>query len=146
MVKVSHGVLVQVTKCTSALLSPTNLALLTLLLYQCNAVLLTLSSMLSFYKGLLWTTAISFIKFQQNSFIWWISTKLICDALQQNREQMAQAYFEIWAIEVGIGVRNNSSIDSEIFVFLHALMFSITFKSSAFSAAFHIQTLKKRKL
>ena len=32
---------VQVTKCISALMPPTNLALLTLLLYQCNAVLLT---------------------------------------------------------------------------------------------------------
>ena len=29
----------------------------------------------------------------------------ICDALQQNREQVAQAYFEMWAIEVGIGVK-----------------------------------------
>ena len=28
----------------------------------------------------------------------------ICDALQQNREQATQAYFEIWTIEVGIGV------------------------------------------
>ena len=25
---------------------------------------------------------------------------LICDALQQNREQVAQVYFEIWAIEL----------------------------------------------
>ena len=40
----------------------------------------------------------------------------ICDALQQNREQVAHAYFEIWTIEVGIGVKNNSSVDFEIFV------------------------------
>ena len=29
--------------------------------------------------------------------------QLICAALQQNREQVAQVYFEIWTIEVGIG-------------------------------------------
>ena len=27
----------------------------------------------------------------------------VCDALQQNREQVVQAYFEIWVIEVGMG-------------------------------------------
>ena len=43
----------------------------------------------------------------------------ICDALQQNREQVAQAYFEIWTIEVGIEVKNNSSVDSEIYVFFY---------------------------
>ena len=32
-------------------------------------------------------------------------TGTICDALQQNREQVAQAYFEIWAIEVAIWVK-----------------------------------------
>ena len=42
----------------------------------------------------------------------------ICDALQQNREQVAQAYFEIWAIEFGMVVKNDSSDDFEIFVFL----------------------------
>ena len=31
------------------------------------------------------------------------TTDDICDALQQNREQVAQAYFEIWTIEVGMG-------------------------------------------
>ena len=31
---------------------------------------------------------------------------------------MAQAYFEIWVIEVGKGVKNNSSVDFEIFVSL----------------------------
>ena len=35
----------------------------------------------------------------------------MCDALQQNREQVVQAYFEIWTIEVGIGVKNNSAVD-----------------------------------
>ena len=38
-------------------------------------------------------------------------------ALQQNKEQVAQAYFEIWAIEVGIGVKDDSSVDFEMFVF-----------------------------
>ena len=49
-----------------------------------------------------------------------------CDALQQNREQVAQFYIEIWTIEVGIGMKNDSSVYFEIFVFLHTLMFSIT--------------------
>ena len=39
----------------------------------------------------------------------------LCDALQQNREQVAQAYFEIETIGVGIGVKNNSLVDFEIF-------------------------------
>ena len=39
----------------------------------------------------------------------------ICDALQQNREQVAQAYFEIWTTEVGTGMKNNSSVNFEIF-------------------------------
>ena len=30
-----------------------------------------------------------------------------CDVLQQNRQQVAQANFEIWANEVGIGVKND---------------------------------------
>ena len=47
----------------------------------------------------------------------------ICDGLQQNREQVAQAYFQIWAIEVGIGGENDSSVDFEIFVFLRTLYF-----------------------
>ena len=50
-----------------------------------------------------------------------------CDALQQNRKQVTQAYFEIWAIEVSIGVKNNSPADFKIFVFFAYLnMFSIT--------------------
>ena len=32
----------------------------------------------------------------------------ICHSLQQGREQVAQAYFEIWTIEVGIGMKNKS--------------------------------------
>ena len=32
-------------------------------------------------------------------------SNLKCDAIQQNSEQVAQAYFEICAIEVGIGVK-----------------------------------------
>ena len=43
----------------------------------------------------------------------------MCDALQQNREQVARAYFQIWTNEVGIGVKNNPSVDFEIFVFSH---------------------------
>ena len=38
-----------------------------------------------------------------------------CDALQQNRKQVLQVYFEIRTIEVGVGVKNNSSVDFEIF-------------------------------
>ena len=48
-------------------------------------------------------------------------TLIICDALQQNKEHVAQANFEIWMIEVGIRVKNNSSVDIEIFVFIHTL-------------------------
>ena len=84
---------------------------------------------------------------------------MIYDPLQQNREQVAQAYFEIWTIEVGLGVKNNSSVDFEIFVFLHTLIclsppcnFLLIFKhfstkkNSAFSAACHIQNCRNRKL
>ena len=41
----------------------------------------------------------------------------VCDALQQTREQVTQAYFEIWTIEVGIVVKNNLYVDFEIFFF-----------------------------
>ena len=86
---------------------------------------------------------------------------LIFDALQQNREQVAQGYFEIWTIEVGIGVKNNSSVDFEMFAFfLHTLMcflsppcnFWLIFKhfptkrKSAFAVACHIQNYRNRKL
>ena len=40
-----------------------------------------------------------------------------CDALQQNREQVKHVYFETWAIEVGIGVKNDSSFEFEDYVF-----------------------------
>ena len=43
---------------------------------------------------------------------------LICDALQQNREHDAHAYFEIWTIEFGTGVKNNSPVNFEIFYFI----------------------------
>ena len=33
-------------------------------------------------------------------------------------EQVAQVYFEIWTIKVGIGVKNNSSVDFETFLFI----------------------------
>ena len=47
-----------------------------------------------------------------------------CDALQQNREQVALAYFEMWVIEVGIGVKNDSSVDFEIcFLFFYFFKF-----------------------
>ena len=53
---------------------------------------------------------------------------LVCAALQQNREQVTQAYFEVWAIEAGIHieVKNNSSVNFEIFLYI-PYMFSITF-------------------
>ena len=38
-----------------------------------------------------------------NSNVVIIAWRLQCDALQQNREQVPQAYFEIWTIEVGMG-------------------------------------------
>ena len=48
---------------------------------------------------------------------------IICDALQHNRGQVSHwVYFEIWTIEVGTGVKNNSSGDFEIISY----MFSIT--------------------
>ena len=56
-----------------------------------------------------------------------LSTR-ICGALQQNREQVTETYFEIWTIHVGIGVKNNSSVDFEIFVFVfftYLNMFSV---------------------
>ena len=52
------------------------------------------------------------------------TVNLICDTFQQNREQVTQVYFEIWTIEVGIGVKNNSFVDIEIFIILHTLKFS----------------------
>ena len=50
----------------------------------------------------------------------------MCDALQQNREQVAHAYFEIWTKEVGIGMKNNLSVDFEIcFLFVCLFVFYI---------------------
>ena len=46
-----------------------------------------------------------------------LSDEKNCDALQQNRNQVVLEYFEIWAIEVGIGVKNDSPVKFEIFVF-----------------------------
>ena len=40
--------------------------------------------------------------------------KSICDAVQQNMEQVIPAFFEK-AIEVGIEVKNDSSVDFQIF-------------------------------
>ena len=54
-----------------------------------------------------------------------LSVNLTCDALQQNREQVANANFEEWTFEVGIAVKNNSFVDFEIFVF-YTLMSSMT--------------------
>ena len=39
----------------------------------------------------------------------------ICDALQQNGEQITQAYFKIWTIEVG-GMKIKSSVNFQTFV------------------------------
>ena len=58
------------------------------------------------------------------SIYWYRPTKLYFDwpviyvALQQNREQVVLAYLEIWALEVGIGVKNDSSVNFEI-IFLY---------------------------
>ena len=41
----------------------------------------------------------------------------IFDALQQNGEQVAQAYFELRTIEVGIGLKNNPIYRFEILCF-----------------------------
>ena len=45
------------------------------------------------------------------TYLFFFFEKDICDALQQNREQVAQANFEILTTEVGTGVKNNSSVD-----------------------------------
>ena len=42
----------------------------------------------------------------------------ISDALQQNRDQVAQAKFEIWAVEVGIGVNKAVLSRSHTFAFI----------------------------
>ena len=77
-------------------------------------------------------------------------TKRICDALQENREQVAQAYFEIRTTEVG-KVKNNSSVNFGISLFLHTLVCFLSppcnfqrfsHKNSIFSAACHIQTIE----
>ena len=76
---------------------------------------------------------------------------IICDALQQNREQVVLAYFEIWTIEVGIGVKSYSSVDFEIFVPslpCNSDWFSNIFppKNCAFSAACQIQNYRSSNL
>ena len=53
----------------------------------------------------------------------WVTISDICDAPQQTREQVVQAYFEVWTVEVGIWVKNNLSVDFEIFVFTYFDMF-----------------------
>ena len=40
--------------------------------------------------------------------------KHVCDILQQNRKQVAEAYFRKWVIDGGIGMKNDSSVDFEI--------------------------------
>ena len=50
--------------------------------------------------------------------------KMVCDALQQNREQVTQVYFEIWAIEVGIEVKNDSSVNLRFLIFFTYLNMS----------------------
>ena len=55
------------------------------------------------------------------SYQFWYSScvrynkRTTCDALRQNREQVVQAYFEIWTIEVDKGVKNDSLVDFDIF-------------------------------
>ena len=78
---------------------------------------------------------------------------------QQNRERVTQAYFEIPTIEVGIVMKNNSSVNFEIVVFLHTLIWFLSppcnfwlifkhfpTKNSPYSAAYHIQNYKNKKL
>ena len=77
----------------------------------------------------------------------------------KTREQVGQAYFAIWAIEVGIGVENDSLLILRFFLFififhvpyvfyhLHVILTDFqTFpppkKNSAFSAACKIQNWK----
>ena len=48
------------------------------------------------------------------------------DALQHHGEQVGQVYFEKRTIEAGIGVKNLSSFDFDIFIFTYSDIFSIT--------------------
>ena len=41
-----------------------------------------------------------------------------CDAPQQNREQVAQAYFDKWAIEADIGVKNDSPVNFDNYLYV----------------------------
>ena len=70
----------------------------------------------------------------------------ICDALQQNREQVAQAYFEIWAIKVGIGVKNESSVDFEIFFFLSTLLCLVIFQNFPTKILHFLQPVKFKSI
>ena len=49
-------------------------------------------------------------------WLYHITVTYLIYVLQQNREQVAQAYFEIWTIEVGKEVKNNPSFNFEVFV------------------------------
>ena len=40
----------------------------------------------------------------------------MCNALQQNSEQVTQACFEMWTIVVGMGLKDSSSVDFEIVI------------------------------
>ena len=53
-------------------------------------------------------------------YIW---TNNMCDALQQNRKQVTQAKFEIWTIEVGLGVKNNLTVKFDIYFFFLPYVF-----------------------
>ena len=49
-----------------------------------------------------------------------------CDALQQNREQVAQANFEMWTSKVGIGVKNKSPTGRFSFSFFFLMYHNIS--------------------
>ena len=93
------------------------------------------------------------------SLVYWSQATRICDAFQQNREQVAQAYFEIWAIEVGMGVKSDHLSILRFWGFLRTVTCLLSpscnlwliFKHfpteiSAFSASCHIQNYRNRKL
>ena len=56
----------------------------------------------------------------------WIKNSLVLNVMHSNKtgNTVAQAYIEVWAIKVGIGVKNDSFVDFEIFIFFTYLYLS----------------------
>ena len=67
------------------------------------------------------------------------------DALKWIREQVARAFFEIHAIEAGIGVKNYPSGDFETFILRHLYMFSNFSMDVMFDWFSNIFPQKKKK-